>query len=296
MMKLNRRMLGFLFEKCSARYVRLVEKNLRIAFPLLSAEEITQLRRRVYSHFSSMFVEIAYLFVKQNPEKILKPIEVRNLQALENALKKGKGVILFSAHFGNWELVPYILSRALKQQINSIAREMNNPLVEKRVKQFREFMGSSVIYKKNSIRSVLDKFKNNGIVFLLVDHNTIEREAVVAEFFGVKVNAVPTVSHLHIRKGTPAVPVFLHYEQDKIVLEVMEELQFDRTGEYDADVVRLTQTGTSLIEEKIKQYPEQWFWFHNRWKSYHPEVNTNKENTTEINDTTNMNNWEDKVK
>jgi Kdo2-lipid IVA lauroyltransferase/acyltransferase len=267
LIKLNRHLLCFLFGKLSNRHHGIVTRNLRLAYPNESEEYIETLRDNIYRHFASIFTEIIYMFVKSNPEKILKPIEVNNLKVLENVLEKKKGVILFSGHFGNWELVPYILNRKLDKCVNSIARAMDNPLVENKVKRFREYMGSSVIYKKNSLRTMLNRFKNNEIVFILIDQHTIRREGVEVQFFGEPANAVPSVSQLHLRKDIPVVPVFIHYEKDKIVLEVMDEINAPKTDNIENDIRNLTQRCTAIIEEKIRQYPEQWFWFHDRWKA-----------------------------
>jgi KDO2-lipid IV(A) lauroyltransferase len=267
MVKFNRKLLRFIFGLISKRHHGIVEKNLTIAFPDETKERISELKEAIYSHFSAILVEIIYMFIKKKPGKILKPVEITDFHYLEEALKKQKGVILFSAHFGNWELIPYILNRKLNKKINSIARQMDNPLVEKKVKQFREYMGSAVIYKKNAVRTMLNRLKNNGIVYLLIDQHAIRREAVYVDFFGRTVRALPSVSQLHIRKDIPVVPVFLHYEEDKIVLEVLEEINMSGSGDRAADIRRLTQLCTSIIEEKVRQYPEQWFWFHNRWKT-----------------------------
>ncbi len=212
---------------------------------------------------------------------MFKKIEILHLDFLEQALEKKKGVVLFSGHFGNWELVPFILSRELDRKIYSIARKMNNPLVEQKVKQFREYMGSEVIDKSNSIRSIIRNLEKNGIVYLLIDQNTIEREGVFVDFFGEKASTVPTVSKLHLKWGVPVIPVFLHYEPGRIVLELSEEIQAPGAGtgtgtgketgsatvKSSSDVVELTQRCTAIIEEKIRQYPGQWFWYHNRWKT-----------------------------
>lgn len=265
---LNRALFRFLLRRGSKRHVAYMRKNLAIAFPAWSDEQIGMHMEKVFQHFAEVFVDIIYLFIKRKPGKTLKPIETINLEALEKAVKKGKGVILFSAHFGNWELVPYILSRELDIKINSIAREMDNPLIERKVLEFREYMGSEIIYKKNSVRTLLKRIEEKGIVYLLIDQNTIEREAVFVDFFGKKASAVPSVSRLHIRKGIPVVPLFIHYEPRKIVLELMDELRFQGgSGNRDGDILRLTQECTTLIEQKIREYPEQWFWFHDRWRT-----------------------------
>jgi KDO2-lipid IV(A) lauroyltransferase len=267
LINVNKRLLVFFFRHIGKRYLGVVEKNLKIAFPHHSEDEHSTLRDNIYRHFSSVFIEIIYLFSKRKPEKILKKIEVNNIEILKKALEKKKGVILFSAHFGNWELIPYILRKHVNTKIFSIAREMDNPLVEKLVKRFREQMGSTVIYKENAIRTVLKMLEKNCIVCLLIDQNTIEREAVFVDFFGKKVSAVPSVSQLHLKKGKPVIPIFLHYETDKIVFELLEEIHFTGTGNLRNDIIQITQHCTTLIEENVRKYPEQWFWFHNRWKT-----------------------------
>jgi KDO2-lipid IV(A) lauroyltransferase len=272
LIKLNQKLVRYLLRKLSKRRSGIVTKNLRIAYPHYTAEEISALTRAISRHFSTVFIEIVTIFVKKQPEKILKKVEILHPEVLERALDKKKGVILFSGHFGNWELIPLILSRQLNQKVNSVAREMNNPLVEKKVKQFRKYMGSELIYKRNSIRTILKRLEKNGIVYLLIDHNTIAREGVFVDFFGKPASTVTSVSQLHLKRAIPIIPIFIHYEKDKIVLELLEEIDAagTSTGNQKEDILRLTQSCTSLIEEKIRQYPEQWFWFHNRWKTRPP--------------------------
>jgi KDO2-lipid IV(A) lauroyltransferase len=269
---LNQKLVQYLLIKLSNRHSGIVARNLKIAFPHYTTGEITALTRAISRHFSSVFVEIITIFVKKQPEKILKKVEILHPEVLEQALDKKKGVILFSGHFGNWELIPLILSRQLNQKVNSVAREMNNPLVEKKVKQFRKYMGSELIYKRNSMRTILKRLEKNGIIYLLIDHNTIAREGVFVNFFGKPASTVPSVSQLHLKRAIPIIPIFIHYEEDKIVLELLEEIDATgtSTGNQKEDILQLTRRCTSLIEEKIRQYPEQWFWFHNRWKTRPP--------------------------
>ncbi|MCK4761271.1 MAG: lysophospholipid acyltransferase family protein [Candidatus Aminicenantes bacterium] len=266
LMKINRKILCFLFKKTNKRYARIVDKNLEIAFPKAPEQEISNLKDKVYRHFSRILIEILYMFVKKNPSAIIKNIEVNHRENLEKALEKKKGVIIFTAHFGNWELVPYILNRKLGRRVFGIAREMRNPLVEKIVKQSREKMGLNIIYKDNSIRSVLRALQDNEIVYFLIDQHAIRREGVVIDFFGKKVNAVTSVSRMHIKNGVPIVPLFLHYEEDKVVLNIHPEVPFHKSADSSEDIKKLTEKCNAKIEEEIKKHPEQWFWFHNRWR------------------------------
>lgn len=270
-LKFNKRLLRFLFGKLSKRFPGIVKRNLELAYPEKTVAELEQLRKNIYRHFSSILVDIICLFVKKNPEKLMPPITITHAEYLEQALQKGRGVILFSAHFGNWELIPYILSRKLGLPVSSIARRMDNPLVEKKVLAFREFMGSQIIDKKVAARAMLKRFAENGIVYLLIDQNTIDREAVFVEYFGKLVSAVPSVSRLLLKKNIPVLPLFLHYEADRIVLAFQEELDATAictpSATTEESIVQLTQFCTAIIESQVRQYPEQWLWFHNRWKA-----------------------------
>lgn len=264
---LNKKIINFFFKKFSKRHSKIITKNLKTAFPQKTEKETHKLKNKVYNHFSSIFIEIIYLYLKRRPNKILKNIFIENKEALKKALNKNRGLILFSAHFGNWELIPYIFSKKLKLQIYGVAKEMNNPLVEKTVKNFRKYMGCNTINKKGSIKKIIKLLENKNILYFLIDQNTIERESVFVDFFSTKVSAVTSVSQLHLKKDIPILPVFLHYENDKIVLEILECINFKKTENYNKDVLNLTQKCTTIIEEKIREYPEQWFWFHDRWKT-----------------------------
>lgn len=267
MFGIYRNLVCRLFRRFGKRHSAIIDRNINIAFGELPATEAATLKNLIYKHFSSIFLENFYLFVKRKPERILKDIEVNNLDILNRALEKKKGVIVFSAHFGNWELIPYILDRRLDNKVYSIAREMDNPLVEGVVKRFREYMGSNIIYKKGAMRSILKLLGKNNIIFLLTDQNTVPREGVFVDFFSQKVSAVTSVSQIHLKKGVPVVPVFLHYREKRIVMDLYPEVQFSPSDDYGHDVQELTQICTSMIEEQIRKYPEQWFWFHNRWKT-----------------------------
>lgn len=267
LLKFNKRLLAFLGRRVDKRHYTTVKRNLEKAFPENTDEQNEAMRDAVYKHFSSIATEVIYMYVKKHPEKILKPIEVNNIEVIEKALAKNKGALLFSAHFGNWELIPRIVSQRLDLLIASVAREMDNPLVEDLVLRSRKKMGTSVIYNKSAIRTILDLLGQNRIVMLLIDQNTIEREAVFVKFFGHTVSAVPSIARIHLKKGTPLVPMFLHYEKDKIVLDFMDEISFAGSGDMDADTIALTQHCTTLIEDQIRKYPEQWLWFHDRWRT-----------------------------
>ncbi|MBN2346499.1 MAG: lysophospholipid acyltransferase family protein [Candidatus Aminicenantes bacterium] len=265
--RLEAKALGGVLKMGSPRHARLVARNLELAFPAAGKRWRSALEKAVYRHFSRVFIELAHAVACRDRRFILERTQIIHLEILERVLEKKRGVIVFSAHFGNWEWIPPILSARLGKEICSIARPMDNALIEKRVRAFREALGSRIIYKRGSLRTILKRLENNEIVLLMIDQNTVPREGVFVEFFGRKATAVTSVSQLHLKRGIPAVPLFLHYEGRQIVLEVLPEVQYGGDGDAPEAVGRLTQQLTSLIEAQVRRFPEQWFWFHDRWKT-----------------------------
>ena len=267
LLNLEKKALVFFLKKGSPRHARLIGHNLALAFPEAPAPQLDGLKRRIYDHFGRIFIEIARTFARRNPGAILARTRVNRMDILERALEKKRGVIVFSAHFGNWEWIPLILSDRLGRNVHSIARPMDNPLIEKKVRAFREAMGSRVIYKQGSLRTILQRLAANELVYLLIDQNTVPREGVFVDFFANKASAITTVSQLYLKKGIPVVPVFLHYEGEAIVLDVLPEIDYAPRGDAAAALIELTQQLTWLIEAQVRKFPEQWFWFHDRWKT-----------------------------
>ncbi len=254
------------FSLAGKRYKVLVDSNLKIAFPDLSDEDRLSLKKKIFRHFSTIFIDIIYLFGGKDPDKVVGNLKIEGIDNIKSVLKKGKGAILFSAHFGNWELIPFVLFRELGFRVSSIARRMDNPLTEEIVKKFRAFMGSDMIYKEGSLRKIIRVTEENGLIYLLIDQNTITREGVPVSFFGREVIAVTTVSQLYLKKAIPIIPLFITYQNDSIILTIGKEISFKQSSDHNNDLKKLTQKCLGLVENKIREFPDHWFWFHDRWR------------------------------
>jgi KDO2-lipid IV(A) lauroyltransferase len=266
-LRLEKDFLIFFLKKGSPRHSRLVSNNLALAFPDAGPSSRAGLKKSIYDHFGRVFMEIVRTFSRGDIHAILARTRVNRIDILARVLEKNRGAIVFSAHFGNWEWIPLILRDRLKKDIHIVARPMDNSRIEAKVREFRETMGSHVMYKKGSLRTILKRLGDNEIVCLLIDQNTVEREGVFVDFFGRKATAVTTVSQLYLKKGIPLVPAFLHYQEEEIVLDILPEIDYAAAGDDSAALASLTQQLARVIEEQVRKYPEQWFWFHDRWKT-----------------------------
>lgn len=264
---LERRALVALLKRGSPRHARRVARNLALSFPEAAPAWRQDLLGRIYDHFGSVFLELARAFGRRDIRSVLERARVSGMENLQCALGKGRGAIVFSAHFGNWEWLPPLLSDRLGRPVHSVARPMDNPLIEAKVRAFRESLGSRIIYKQGSLRTILKRLAENEVVYLLIDQNAVAREGVFVDFFGRPAATVATAAQLRLKKGIPLVPAFLHYEPGAVVLEVLPEIGCAAGGDDPAAVTRLTQELTRLIEEQVRRFPEQWLWFHDRWRT-----------------------------
>ena len=266
-MPIETKILIFFLKKGSPKHSRLITHNLASAFPNAAPDFLAGLKKNIYTHFGKVFVEITRTFARRNPQAILARCRILHPEILEQALQKKHGLIIFSAHFGNWEWIPLIMHTYLKKYIYSIARPMDNPLIEKKLREFREAMGSKIIYKQGSLRTIINRLASNEIIFLLIDQNTVMREGIFVDFFAQKASASTSVAQLYLKKNIPVVPAFLHYEGKEIILDCLPEINYSRHDNGKDDLLALTQQMTGLIETQIRNFPEQWFWFHDRWKT-----------------------------
>jgi len=166
-------LLNCLVKRIDKRHYRQVTENLRLAFPELEETQRNNLREQIYRHFSFIVTEWLYMFAHHRRPPGSIPIELANPHHLQTVLDLGRGGILVSAHFGNWELIPYVLKDILPSPLIAVARPMNNPLIENIVSRFRKFMGSQIIYKKGALRKILRHLDDNRLIYLLADQNAV---------------------------------------------------------------------------------------------------------------------------
>ncbi len=122
-------------------------------------------------------------------------------------------------------------------------------------------------------REMLQLMKSGGTLGILVDLNTLDREAVFVDFFGIKAATTFTVAKLALRTGAAVVPVFAPWDNSrkKFVVRIDEPVSFERSDNENENILRLTQAFTRVVESYVRQYPDQWLWIHRRWKTRPPD-------------------------
>jgi len=258
--------LGILSYHLDKKHRRLAMSNLRTALGgSLPPRVLKKLARASFAHFGLMTAEILKL-PRLSDEKIGKLMRAEGEAHLVKALELGRGVLVFSAHLGNWEIASFALSRF--GALNVVARPLDNPRLEDEINRLRNRLGAKVIYKQKAGREILQALRRNEIVAILIDQNVLRREAVFVDFFGLDAATTPGLAAFSLRTGSPIIPVFcLPGSRFSYRLKIGEPVRIGLSGDVAEDVLKITRHCTKMIENEIRQHPGSWLWFHNRWKT-----------------------------
>jgi len=237
----------------------IVFKNLNIAFPELSENEKKSIAQKVYKNFA-VFFEDTVDFTK-NTEK-MKSIEVLNKHFLQDALQTGKPVIIMSAHFGNWELGPKYIADNFTP-IAAIMRKIDNQKINDFFLKIRSSKNIKIIYRNSAAKIILKTLiKEKLPLGILIDQFSRSDHAVKVKFF-TKTKFNPAISKLAKNTSAIVIPTFSYKHNNKYFIEFQNPKTFDKQKD---TIESFTQWQADVIENMIRKYPDQYYWFHNRWK------------------------------
>jgi KDO2-lipid IV(A) lauroyltransferase len=201
-------------------------------------------------------------------EQVDELLELDGEEHLAEALRQKQGVVLLTAHYGNWELTGARIARA-GFPISVIARDHDDPATAAAVNGIRESHGVQVL-QRGGVRDALRCLRRNEVVGILPDHN-ISQGGLLVDFFGRPATTAPGPATYALRTGAAIVPMFCVRQADGRLKAIFEPpMKLVRTGDRAQDVLVNTQRITKVVEEAIRRHPEQWMWIHRRWKSAPP--------------------------
>lgn len=240
---------------------RVAMKNLSMAYPSWDEAARTRLVDGVFRTLGRLVVAIAR-FPSINSSNVDDWISYQGLEHYRAAKNKGLGILVATAHFGNWELSAF--SHALMTEpMNVMVRPLDNPLLDRLVEGRRTLSGNRLIYKKDAARNVLKALKNNEAVGILIDQNTTPEEGTFIDFFGTPACAGVAFAKLAHHSQATVLPGFAVWEesQRRYVLHFLPEIPM--TGDAASDTQRIH----SVLANAIRAHPDQWMWIHRRWKT-----------------------------
>ena len=264
------RFLGLIFYKIDKKHRKHTLNNLKIAFPTKTENELTDIAIKFYKNLGMVFVEIFRL--NKYKESNIDDFVEYDFDQIKN-IYGGQGILLLTAHFGNWELLAKTFG--LKgYKGNVLARPLDNPYIEKILYDLRTASGNKVIYnRENAVKNIIKALNEKEIVGFLPDENASKRIGVFVDFFGVKACTMPGMANIAAKTKLPVVPAFIvrikgkdgNYSKHRLIIEPPLDIKY--TSDRKTDTMNILKLFNEKIEDIIKQYPEQWFWIHNRWKT-----------------------------
>lgn len=258
------RTIGSIAFVLAHKHRRLAFRNLRLAYG--DEKSPSEMRRTVLRTFMNMglnvvdFCRVPWLHGKG----FRNCVRVEGYENLAEALKKGKGAVLLTAHLGSWELMA-AAGAPLGLSLFAIVSSTGDPLVDRFMKRMRESRGYRTLPKHRAVYSVVSRLKQNAVVGILADVSP-RHDGVLVRFFGKVVGATKGPAVFALRSDAPVIPTFIvrlaQPARHKIIFEKPVELV--KTGDRETDIAESTQRFHAIIERYVRRYPDQWLWMQKR--------------------------------
>lgn len=245
-------------------------RNLEIAFPEKSREERLRILRATFENWGRMLAEWMH-FSTLGPDNIARYATYRGVENWQRGieLSRGRGGLILTGHFGNWELM--ILAHSIYgHRVGVVNRPLRNPLIDDAVCSARNRFGNRSVPRKGAAREVVRLLRENWVVGMPLDLDV--RRGVFVDFFSLKASTSGALARLAIASGAPVVPVFPVREgiSSHHFIECMEPIETIRGADHEESVLLNTQRYSKTIEDVVRRHPDHWNWIHRRWKTRPP--------------------------
>ncbi len=263
--------IGFFLADIAFIFVPIRKKHiidsLTKSFPNKSKQEIINIAKDVYKQFVCTVVEIVFVS-KMTDEQIKNAVCFQNIYLIEQALKQGKGGVIMSAHFGNWEMLA--LSFAKRYPLSVIVAKQENPYFDNIINNIRSKRGYKTIYKEVAPLGVLRALKRNEFVAILADQHA-GVQGVFTPFFYREVSTPKGPAVFALRAKCPLYTGFCARQPDGRYVVSFEEISLPNTGDDEKNIEIIMTEYNKILQRHVEENPSFWFWFHRRWKSQKPK-------------------------
>jgi KDO2-lipid IV(A) lauroyltransferase len=249
------------------RLRRVGMRNLELAFPEKSRAERAHILRGEFTSLGRQLAEVCHFpgYTLENVEQV---VIYDGLENYERAYAREKGVLFLTAHFGGWELSAFTHSLH-GHWMHVVMRPMDNVYLDRTIRRYRTMHGNKTVDKDDFVRGLLAAMKAGEVVGILMDTNMTPPQGIFVDFFGIPACTASGLARIALRTDAAVVPTFTIWDAalDKYRLRFDPALELIRTGDQEADIAANTQMFTTVIEDYVRKYPEQWLWVHRRWKT-----------------------------
>jgi KDO2-lipid IV(A) lauroyltransferase len=248
--------VGNFYSTLGGRRRQIIDFNLNLAF----------LARAVTRHFARSALD-AIRLQRLRPEELLASVDVTGWDHVEQALSHGRGAFFLTAHIGSWEVAALVTGLKVEAGLSVVNRPLDNPFLETELDRLRKLYGNHVFGKRNILREMLAQLKKGGGVGILIDQRVREDQGVAVPFFGHPAWTHPILARMGRKTRAPVVPTFaMRGVPGRYNLLYEEPAMVDDLPESELEDVPLTTRYMAILETAIRGNPDQWLWYHDRWK------------------------------
>jgi len=259
--------LGQLLFATDGRHRRIAERNLALAFGEKTDRERAGIARSAFRNMGRVMAEFSFT-PRLKEENVSQYVFLEGKEHFHRAREKGKGVLFLTAHFGNWEWMAAIFPILVRCPCHVIVRPLDNRFLDGIVDRLRTCTGNRTVPKQKSMGRILRLLRQGEVVGVLLDQNVAWQEGVFVNFFGELACTNAGLALLALKTGASVLPAFNSRQADgRYRVVIGPEIAVIRTGDKALDVEKNTELFTSVIERHVRQYPDHWFWLHQRWKT-----------------------------
>lgn len=261
--------LAFAFMKLKKKRFHVVMTNLNLAFgETKTKEEKLEIAKKCYYNFAKYLGINFILNQNTTKQKILKQVVFKNEHFLLDAMKSGRPIIVTTAHFGQWEIFGLAVAAHFGPS-SVLGRKLDSSVMDKILRANRAQFDVELIDKDGGAKDILKALKARRIVGILVDQNTAPKDGIKVQFFGKDVLHTPAASVLAQKTNALIINAFI-YQKGENLNEICFEQPIDiSTFDKEDAVQKATQMQCSACEEMVRARPEEYFWFHQRFKRFY---------------------------
>jgi len=234
----------------------------RVLGPRPDPLEVRRQVRNVFRNYARYMVDLLCL-ARVDPDDVQRRFEVHGLEHLQEGLDQGRGVVMVTAHIGNWDMAGVLLT-AHGFPVNVIHDTLTPRRWNDRVQGIRELIGLRLIPVESGVRQMLRALRQNEILAILIDRPLTD-QGVPVQFFGAETRVPGGAAILALRAGAPVVCAAALRKGNGFEGHVSPVFQIEPSGDSESDVQALTQRVMSWLEALIRQHPDQWYMFRNMW-------------------------------
>ena len=267
--------LGRMAYLCAAKDRGIGNYQLDFCYPELSARQRKTILKEAFENMGqSLFEILCQEKIQRNPAAW---IALSNVGVVRDARKEGRGIILLFGHVGNWELIPTIYDMLDIPGI-AIGSPVDDEKLDGLLTRYRKTKRLKLIERKGNkaAKSIINCFRSNGMISLAIDQDT-RVKSVFTEFFGKKAATAVGPAVFAQKFQAPVISAFGARKKNgthRYRFELLSRAPYERGA---AEIDRLTQSYTAAFEKHVRQYPNQWAWFHRRWKTQPDRTETDRE-------------------